>query len=137
MVIAGFIAALSLAALLPLFVSYCGTLLSSARKERISDRVAALTGASDTELAADDFDRVLQLVRLCPEYDADRAGVRAVTTYYRGLQLCGRVCGGHSPSLEVWIKRERAHCSHFAAVVLGRCISLSRRLLSQQASDQL
>jgi hypothetical protein len=137
MVIAGLIAALSLGALLPLYVSYCGTVLSLARKERISDRVAALTGSGDTALAADDFDRVLQLVRLCPEYDADQAGVRAVTTYYRALQLCRRVCGPSSPSLAVWIERERANCSHFAAVVLGRCISSSRRLLSQQAGDQL
>jgi hypothetical protein len=137
MVIAGFIAAVSLGALLPLFVSYCGTVLSSARKERISDRVAALTGSSDTELDGDDFDRVLELVRLCPEVDADRAGVRAVTTYYRGLQLSVRVFGPHSPSLAAWINRERAKCCHFAAVVLGRCISSSRRLLSQQAGDQL
>jgi hypothetical protein len=137
MLIAGIIAAASLVALLPLFVSYCGTALSSARSEPLSERVSTLIGSYEGDLAAQDFDRVLQLVRLCPEHEPDRAGVRAVTTYYRTLQAGGRLCGRFSPSFADWTERECEDCAHFAAVVLDRSISSSRSLFTQQASDHL
>jgi hypothetical protein len=137
MLIAGIIAAASLVALLPLFVSYCGTVLSSVRSEPLSERVSTLIGSYDGDLAAEDFDRVLQLVRLCPEQEPDRAGVRAVTVYYRTLQAGGRLCGRLSPSFADWTERECGDCTHFAAVVLDRSISSSRSLFTRQASDHL
>src|ERR1700722_116270 len=135
MLIAGIMAAASLVALLPLFVSYCGTVLSSVRSELISERVSTLIGSYDADLVAQDFDRVLQLVRLCPEHEADRAGMRAVTIYYRTLQTGGYLCGGLSPRLANWTERECGDCTHFAAVVLDRCISSNRSLFTRQASD--
>jgi hypothetical protein len=137
MLTAGIIAAASLVALLPLFVSYCGTLLSSVRSESLSERVSTLIGSCDADLAAQDFDRVLELVRLCPEHEADCVGVRAVTIYYRALQAGGRLCGGLSPRVADWTERECGDCAHFAAVVLDRCISTSRSLFTRQASDHL
>jgi hypothetical protein len=133
--IAALIAGASTVTLFPLFVSYCGTVLASARRVELSDRVSALADAEDRKVSADDFDRILQLVRLCPECDADRAAVRAIAIYYRALRALERVFGRRSPHLAAWITRDRAHCSHFAAVVLDRCISSSRRLFSEQASD--
>lgn len=133
--ISALIAGASLVALGPLFVSYCGTLLASARKLDLSDRVSALSDMSGRRISADDFDRILQLVRLCPEYDADRAGVRSIAIYYRVIYALGRIFGSTSPALAAWTERERADCSHFAAVVLDRCISSSRSLFTQQASD--
>jgi hypothetical protein len=137
MLTAGIIAAASLVALLPLFVSYCGTALSSARSEPLSDRVSRLIGSHNGDLAAQDFDRVLQLVRLCPEYEADSAGVRAVTIYFRALQAGERLCGALSPSFADWKESECRKCAHFAAVVLDRCIASSHSLFTQQASDHL
>jgi len=134
-VIAALIGAASLFALLPVFVSYCGTLLSSARRVEISDRVAALAGVRDGNLAAGDFDRILQLVRLCPEHDADRSGIRLIRIYYRMIHALGAVFGGASPDLVTWAERERGDCSHFAAVVLDRCISSSRSLLTRQVNE--
>jgi hypothetical protein len=133
--IAGVIAAASLMALLPLYVSYCGTVLSSARSEPLSERVSTLVGSYDGDLVAQDFDRVLQLVRLCPEHEPDRTGVRAVTIYYRTLQAGGRLCGRLSPRFAAWTERECGDCTHFAAVVLDRCISSSCSLFTHQASD--
>ena len=130
-------AAASLVALVPLYVSYCGTLLASAKRIELSDRVSTLADVSDRSVSADDFDRILQLVRLCPEHDAHRARVHAIETYYRMLHMSGRAVGGLSPSLAAWTERERANCSHFAAVVLDRCISSSRRLLTREAGDNL
>jgi hypothetical protein len=133
--ISGLIAAASLVALFPLFVSYCGTVLASARKRELSDRVSALADMGGRSASADDFGRILQLVRLCPEYDADRTGVRAIAIYYRMIHALDGVFGGLSPGLAAWTERERGDCSHFAAVVLDRCISSSRSLFTQQASD--
>lgn len=135
--IAILIAAASLVALFPLFVSYCGTVLSSARKVDLSDRVSALAEMSGRSVSADDFDRILQLVRLCPDHNAERASVRSIVIYRRLIHGLGRRFGGLSPRLADWTERERANCSHFAAVVLDRCISSSRNLLTEQTSDNL
>src|SRR5277367_918657 len=132
---ASLIAAVSLAALVQVFVSYCRSVLASARKVELSTRVVALAGMEGESLAADDFDRVLQLVRLCPEHDMDRTGVRAIGTYYRLLQVLRRMIGAFNPGVAVWTERESRSCSHFAAVVLDRSISSSRSLFTQQASD--
>jgi hypothetical protein len=129
------IAAVSLAALVQVFVSYCRSVLASARKVDLSPRVAALAGMQGESLAADDFARVLQLVRLCPEQHADQAGIRAVGTYFRLLQMIRRAVGGFNPGVAVWTEEESKRCSHFAAVVLDRCISSSRSLFSQRVSD--
>ncbi len=131
------IAAVSLAALVQIFVSYCRSVLASARKVELSPRVVVLAGMQGESLAADDFSRVLQLVRLCPEQHADQAGIRAVGSYFRLLQMLRRVVGRFNPDATVWIDEESKRCSHFAAVVLDRCISSSRSLFSQRVSDHL
>jgi hypothetical protein len=135
--IAALIAAASLIALFPLFVSYCGTVLAAARGVELSDRAAALAQTDGRGVSADDFNRILQLVRLCPEYDADRSCVRAIAIYYRLIHALSRFLGEFNPSLAGWVERERAHCSHFAAVVLDRSICSSRSLFTEQAGDRL
>src|SRR5271154_3188941 len=134
---AALIAAVSLAALVQVFVSYCRSVLASARKVELSARVAALAGMESDGLAADDFERVLQLVRLCPEHDGDRTGVRAIGAYYGLLQVLRRVIGAFNPGVAQWTEYEGRSCSHFAAVVLDRSISSSRSLFTQQAGDRL
>jgi hypothetical protein len=137
MLIAACIAGASMVALLPLYVSSCRALTASAGRVPLSDRVTALLGADETELGAADFDRVLQLVRLCPEHGADREGIRAVTVYCRGLKLCANIFGKFSAGWSDWTEIERRRCAYFAAVVLDRSISSSRRMFTEQASDQL
>ena len=76
------IAAISLLALLPpLWVSYCGAVAASARKVTPSDRAKALAGPDGREVRAEDFDRILQLVRLCADVDGDWNTVRSVASY--------------------------------------------------------
>jgi hypothetical protein len=133
--IAALIAGASVVGLFPLFVSYCGTVLASARRVELSDRVSSLAEARDRSVSGEDFDRILQLVRLCPEHDAERSSIQAVAVYYRLLDGMNRTFGGVSPSLASWTERERGDCSHFAAVVLDRSISSSRNLLAEQGSD--
>jgi hypothetical protein len=135
--IAALICAVSLAALAQVFVSYCRSVLASARNVELSDRVLEVADMGRKNLTADDFDRVLQLVHLCPEHDADRTGVRAIGAYYRLLLVLGRMFGALISGLAAWTEHEREGCSHFAAVVLDRCISSSRNLFTQQAGDSL
>ena len=134
---AALIGVISVAALAQIFVSYCRSVLASARKVELSDRVRELAGMNGKGLAADDFDRVVQLVRLCPEHDADRMGVRAIGAYFRLLHVFDRMFGALISGLVPWTERERENCSHFAAVVLDRCISSNRSLFTQQAGDRL
>jgi hypothetical protein len=130
------IGAVSLAALAQVLVSYCRSVLASACKVALSDRVRELTGTNGKNLAADDFGRVVQLVRLCAEHDVDRAGVSAVGAYYRLVGLLGGKSKAPVTGLSAWALRERENCSHFAAVVLDRCISSSRSMFAQQAGDR-
>jgi hypothetical protein len=135
--IATLIAGASVVALFPLFVSYCENALAAAKKVGVSERVSALADARGRSLSAEDFGRILELVRLCPEYDPDHYNLRAVTIYYRLIEGMNRVFGRMSPGFAAWSERERGNCAHFAAVVLDRCISSSRNLIAQQAGDRL
>jgi hypothetical protein len=131
--IAALICVVSLAALVQVFVSYCRSVLASAGKAELSDRLLEVADVGDRNLSADDFNRFMQLVRLCPEQNADHAGVRAILIYYRLLNFIGGLISG----VTAWTERERRSCSHFAAIVLDRCISSSRSLFTQQAGDPL
>src|ERR1700683_117327 len=135
--IATLIAVVSLAALAQVFASYCRSVLASAGKVELSSRVMALTGVEGSIPVAGDFDRVLQLVRLCPTHDADRAGVHAIVTYYRLVQYLGRVLGPMYPDVIAWTGQEAMTCSHFASAVPEQFIPPSRSLFAEQAGDHL
>jgi hypothetical protein len=135
--IAALICVISLAAFLQFFVSYCRSILASSRKVELSDRVREVTGIASETVGADDFDRLLQLVRLCPERADDQTEIRAVGTYYGLLYLVGRLTRPLVPSVAAWVEQERRSCSYFAAVALDRRISYSRDLFSQQIADRL
>src|SRR5580692_665351 len=134
--IAALICVISIAAFLQFFVSYCRSILASSRKFELSDRVREVTGIADHDVAADDFNRLLQLVRLCPERGDDRSELRAVGTYYGLLGALNRVSRPVAPRFAVWVEQERKSCSYFAAVALDRRISYSRDLFTQQITDR-
>jgi hypothetical protein len=129
------ICVISIAAFLQFFVSYCRSILAASRKVELSARVREVTGLASQDVASDDFDRLLQLVRLCPERGDDHAEIRAVGTYYGMMNLLRRV--PLAPGLAAWAEQERRSCSYFAAVALDRRISYSRDLFIQQVADRL
>ena len=135
--IAALICVISIAAFLQFFVSYCRSILASSRKFELSESVREVTGIADHDVAADDFNRLLQLVRLCPERGDDRSEIRAVGTYYSLLAVVNRASRSMVPALAAWTEQERQNCSYFAAVALDRRISYSRDLFTQQISDRL
>src|SRR6202047_5044983 len=134
--IASFVCVMSIAAFLELLVSYCRSILASSSKVEFSARVREVAGIASHPLAAEDFQRLLQIVRLCPERGDDQTEIRAVGTYYGFLHVIGHACSSIIPRLAAWSERERQNCSYFAAVALDRRISYSRDLLTQQAGDR-
>jgi hypothetical protein len=134
--IAALIYVVSLVALIQFFVYYCRSVLASSRKVELSVRVREAAGVSGNSVAAEDFERFLELVRLCPENDADRADIRVVGTYYGLLHVLARLSRATAPGVAAWAERERQGCSHFAAVALDRRISFSRDLFMHQVSSR-
>lgn len=135
--IAALICVISIAAFLQFFVSYCRSILAASRKVELSERVREVTGLANQTVAAEDFARLLQLVRLCPERGDDQTEIRAVGTYYTLLNILRRVSGPMIPSVAAWAVQERRSCSYFVAVALDRRISYSRELFTQQVADRL
>jgi len=135
--IAALICVISIAAFLHFFVSHCRSILAASRTVELSDRVREVTGVAGTNVSAEDFYRLLQLLRLCPEQSDDQVDIRAVGTYYSILHVVGSFCSRLMPSASAWADQERRQCSYFAAVALDRRISHSRDLLVQQAVERV
>jgi hypothetical protein len=134
--IPGLILVLSLAALLQFFVSYCRSVIASYSKIELSEQVREVAGIDAEPVAGDDFRRLLQLVRLCPERGDDRFEIRFVGAYYRLLSLARALLRSIAPAVVGWAERERESCAYFAAVTLDRRIAYSRDLLAQQMADR-
>ena len=132
---ASLICVISVAAFFQFFVLHCRSILASCRKVELSDRVREVTGMHDAKVAPDDFYRLLQLVRLCPERGDDQMDIRAVGTYYSLLGLLRLIARSAVPSVAAWAQEERRSCSYFAAVALDRRISYSRDLFTQQVAE--
>jgi hypothetical protein len=121
----------SVAALLQFFVSYCRSLIAASVKHRLSAEVRDVAGLAD-RASGEDFARVVQLLRLCPERPEDRSGIRAIGAYFRLLNLVRVTLAKATPSLSAWTESERGQCTYFAAVTLDRRIAFSRDMLAQQ-----
>ena len=82
--------------------------------------------------SGEDFNRVMQLLHLCPERPEDRKGIQAIGAYFRLLSFAGSTVAQLAPSMKSWTDSERGHCTYFAAIALERRISFSRDMLAQQ-----
>jgi hypothetical protein len=128
---AAFILAFSVAALLQFFVSYCRSLIAASAKHALSAEVRDVAGLAP-KASGEDFARVVQLLRLCPDRPEDRAEIRAIGAYFRLLNLVRATLAKATPSLRAWTESERGQCTYFAAVTLDRRIAFSRDMLAQQ-----
>jgi hypothetical protein len=131
---AAFILACSIVLLLQFFVSYCRSLIAASTKQPLSPEVQDVTGISQAA-SGEDFARVIQLLRLCPDRPQDRREIRAISWYFRLLNLMRSTLASIAPSVLAWAEAERSHCTYFAAVALDRRIAFSRYLLAQQQTD--
>ena len=135
--IAALIVVISLAALLQFFISYCRSLLAAYSKVELSEQVREITGLERQPVTGEEFQRVLQLVRLCPDRGDDALEIRLVGVYYGLLDFMRTLIGWLSPGIIGWAKQEKQSCSYFAAVALDRRIMYSRDLLAQQLPDRV
>ncbi len=135
--IAALIFVISMAALLQFFVSYCRSLIAAYRKVELSEQAREVIGIQDQVVDGDDFRRLLQLVRLCPEPGDDGIEIRAVRTYYGLLNLLRAALRPLTPAVVAWAEQERRSCTYFAAVALDRRIAHNRDLMSEQISNSL
>lgn len=128
---AALIFAVSLVTLLMFFMSYCRSLMAASSRHTLSAEVRDVTGIK-TSATARDYVKVMQLLQLCPENPADRAGLRAVRLYYEILEITQRSLARLVPKLQRWTEQERAGCANFAAVALDRRIAFNRETLLRQ-----
>ncbi len=128
---AAIIFVISMAALLQFFISYCRSLIAASSKQVLSPEVKDVTGIQKFA-SGEDFNRVMQLLQLCPERPEDRNSVQAIGAYFKILNFLRSTVARIVPSMQVWTELERAHCAYFAAVALERRISFSRDMLAQQ-----
>lgn len=120
-----------LAALIEFFVHRCRSMLASSRRIELPAGVREAAGVDRSDVAPGDFEKLLELARLCPEECARSQRVAAVCTYYNVVHVLGRLSRGVVPRLESWAEKEQRNCSHFAAVALDRRIACTRRLLTR------
>ena len=128
---AAFILAFSVLTTLMFFVSYCRSLTASSMHTSLSPEVLDVTGIQ-AKASASDYERVVQILQLCPERPDDRPNLQIVDAYHSLLNLLERCFAKLSPAVRDWAEEERAGCAHFAAVALGRRIAFNREMLAQQ-----
>jgi hypothetical protein len=122
---------ISLVVFLQFFVFYCRSIIASTAKHPLPQDVQDVTGIVQSA-SPEDFSRVMQLLKLCPDRPEERGQLRAIGAYYRFLGFVRSTIAPVSPSLKSWTDYERGQCTYFAAVALGRRIAFSRDLLAQQ-----
>ncbi|HLZ52657.1 MAG TPA: hypothetical protein VKP61_18045 [Candidatus Acidoferrum sp.] len=128
---AAIILVFSVVFLLQFFVSYCRSVIAASVKHPLSAEVQDVTGIKSTA-TGEDFDRVVQLLQLCPDRPEDRNEVQAVGAYFGLLGFVRSTIARMIPSLRTWTERERGKCTYFAAVTLERRIAFSRDMFAQQ-----
>ncbi len=128
---AGIILVCSVVFLLQFFVSYCRSLIAASVKHPLSAEVQDVTGIRTTA-AGEDFERVVQLLQLCPDRPEDRNGIQAIGAYFSLLGFTRATLARIIPSLRSWTETERGQCTYFAAVTLERRIAFSRDMFAQQ-----
>ena len=121
----------SLAFMLQFFVSYCRSLIAASIKHPLSAEVQDVTGIKNAA-TGEDFDRVVQLLQLCPDRPEDRGGIQAIGAYFGLLSFMRSSVARIIPSLLAWTETERGQCTYFAAVTLERRIAFSRDMFAQQ-----
>ena len=132
--IAALIFVISLLTLLQFFVSFSRALIAESRTRELSEQTREICGITGRSLAGDQFQRLLQLIALCPETGGDGSQVMTVSVYFRLLDFVRALSAWVIPSAANWIESERSGCAYVAAVVLDGRIAHNRRLMAQQSS---
>jgi hypothetical protein len=133
--IAALICVISVALLLQFFVAYSRSVIAAYQKSELSEQVREVAGIQGEQVRSEQFEQLLQLVRLCPQKRDDQGDLAVVRVYYGMMEWLGTAARSVAPTISRWAERERVNCTYFAAVALDRRIAYSRALLAQQMSE--
>lgn len=134
-IMAAVILAASLAALLQFFGIYCRSLLAASVARPLSPEIQEVTGISSGTAGPEDFPRVVQLLRLCPDFSNDRQKVGAIRNYFRMVKFLRWLLSPVVPEIRPWSETQLAQCAYFAAVALDQRVSTSRSALAMQLQN--
>ena len=129
--IAAIILGCSIVFFLQFFVPYCRSLIAASSNHVLSPEVQDVTGLT-SPASGEDFHRVVQLLRLCPDRPEDRGEIRAIGVYFSMLNALKAITRSIAPAVRASVERELGRCTYFAAVALDRRVAFSRDLLAQQ-----
>jgi hypothetical protein len=129
--IAALVLACSIVFFLQFFLPYCRSLIAASSNHVLSPEVQDVTGLT-SPASGEDFHRVVQLLRLCPDRVEDRGEIRAIGVYFRMINALKTMTHRIAPTVRAWTDRELGRCTYFAAVALDRRVAFSRDLLAQQ-----
>jgi hypothetical protein len=130
-VIAAIVLGCSIIFFLQFFVPYCRSLITASSNHVLSPEVQDVTGLT-SPASGEDFHRVVQLLRLCPDRPEDRGEIRAIGVYFSMLNALKTITRSIAPAVRASVERELGRCTYFAAVALDRRVAFSRDLLAQQ-----
>jgi hypothetical protein len=111
---------LAIGALVQFFFAYSRTLLLAHSQIEISERTREISGIAIEAVHPDDFSRLMVLLRVAPGPRDNAHSLRAVSIYFRAVQLARWLVSPLSRAAHGWFHRELSRCAHFAAVTLDR-----------------
>jgi hypothetical protein len=137
MIVAAMVLLLSCAAIVEFFVAYSRSIIASTFDYILSEQARSVANLAGNRVAADQFNPVMALARLCPSVNDDSKNVAAVELYFRAVTFAANVAEWCGLNFSEWADRERASCAFFAAVALDRRISGSRARVAEQMCNAL
>lgn len=95
---------------------YWRAVIAGVATELVSNRVRAAAGLSVSSVGSADFQAMLDLHELTPEFSDVKGRVWAVRAYYYLLEKLGRIV----PVLAAWTDHEMILCSRYVAALVER-----------------
>jgi hypothetical protein len=132
--IAALIFAISVVTLLQFFVFYCRALIAESLAHALSNEAREICGITSGPVPAGHFERIEQLIAMCPDPGGDGFAIRAISVYFRLICVAHTILSWAIPSVASWVDAERGGCAHAAAVALDRRIAYNRMLMAQQTN---
>lgn len=132
--IPGLIFSISFLTLLQFYISYSRSLIAESQSHLLSPQTREMCGLGADAAVDEQFQRLRQLIALCPESEGDGYKIPVVSIYFRMLGAFQIATRRVLPSAAPWIVAERGGCTYAAAVVLDRRIAYNRMILAQQVS---
>lgn len=116
---------ISIVALSRFALYYWRAVLTGVAALPVPDRVLAAAHIEDGRLLPQHFETLAGLHDLTPDLEPHRGGLGPVRVYYWLVEALGALLGKHMPVLAAWSERERAICTRYAAVEVGRRLQAS------------